>query len=129
MNIGAVAKRSGVPAKTIRYYEGIGLLEPPVREANGYRRYSDKDVEILRFVQRGRRLGFSTTDMRSLLALWLDRNRASAEVKALAQRNVEEIQRRIRELEEVQSTLLDLIKRCHGDERPGCPILEDLAGG
>lgn len=127
MKIGTVAGRSGVPAKTIRYYESIRLLDLPARGENGYRQYSEKDVEILRFVQRARRLGFPISDVRSLLALWLDRDRASAEVKALAQRNVRGVERRIRELQEVRSTLLNLIHRCHGDDRPECPILEDLA--
>lgn len=129
MKIGDVARRSGVPAKNIRYYEEVGLLDPPARGNNGYRRYTERDVEILRFVRRARRLGFPVADVGGLLALWLDRNRASAEVKALAQRHVEGVERRIRELEEVRSTLQHLIHECHGDERPECPILESLAGG
>lgn len=128
MNISAVADRSGVPAKTIRYYESIGLIAAPPRSEGGYRVYSTRDVETLRFIQRARSLGFSVNDVSDLLALWQDRSRASAEVKALAGRHVEEIERKIAELEEMRATLTTLMDRCHGDDRPDCPILEGLAG-
>ncbi len=128
MNIGTVAKTSGVPTKTIRYYESIGLIPPASRGDNGYRTYSQMDVETLRFIHRARRLGFPVKDVGNLLALWQDKNRASADVKAFALRHIEEVERRITELESIRQTLLDLTKRCHGDDRPGCPILDDLAG-
>ena len=128
MNIGNVARESGVPAKTIRYYESIGLIPEARRFENGYRHYGNTDVEVLRFIQRARRLGFSVNDVADLLALWRDKDRASADVKALAQRHVEEMERRIAELDALRRTLVDLAEHCHGDDRPECPILEDLAG-
>ena len=129
MNIGSVARKTGVSTKTIRYYESIGLIPPAVRSDNGYRHYAQRDVETLRFIQRARHLGFSVKDVTGLLALWHDRNRASADVKALALRQVADVERRIGELETLRRTLLDLTDRCHGDDRPDCPILEDLAAG
>ncbi len=129
MNIGAVARRSGVPAKTIRYYESVGLIAPAERSATGYRVYDDRDVETLRFVQRARGLGFSVEDVGNLLALWQDRRRSSAEVKALARRRMADIDRKIDELAEMRATLGHLMERCHGDRRPDCPILSGLAGG
>ncbi|WP_299617114.1 Cu(I)-responsive transcriptional regulator [Pelagibius sp.] len=128
MNIGAAARQSGVSAKTIRYYESVGLIAPADRSAGGYRVYDRRDVETLRFVQRARSLGFSVEEVGSLLALWQDRQRSSAEVKALARRRVEEIDRKIAELTEMRATLTHLMERCHGDERPDCPILTGLAG-
>lgn len=127
MNISTAAAKSGVPAKTIRYYESIGLIPPARRAGNNYRHYTDKDVQTLRFVQRARSLGFSVNDVRNLLELWRDDRRSSREVKDLAMRHVAEIERKIRELESIRDTLLHLTRRCHGDERPDCPILEDLA--
>ena len=127
MNIGAAAKLSGVPAKTIRYYEGVGLLSPALRTAAGYRQYGDTDVQILRFVERARSLGFSVDDVSRLLALWADKGRKSAEVKSLANRHIESIEQKIHELETMRAALLDLARRCHGDERPECPILDELA--
>ncbi len=128
MNISAVAEQSSVPAKTIRYYESIGLISAPPRSEGGYRVYSRRDVETLRFIQRARSLGFSVKDVGDLLALWQDRSRASAEVKAVAERHVAEIQRKIADLEAMRATLKDLVTRCHGDDRPDCPILDGLAG-
>ena len=128
MNIGSVARETGVPAKTIRYYESIGLIPQARRADNGYRHYGDTDVEVLRFIQRARRLGFSVSDVGDLLALWHDKERVSADVKALALRHVEEMERRIAELDALRRTLVDLAERCHGDDRPDCPILDDLAG-
>ena len=127
MNIGAVAKVTGVPAKTIRYYEDVGLIPAADRAANGYRHYGKDDVEVLRFIQRSRKLGFSVKDVGDLLALWRDKDRVSADVKAVALRHVAEVEERIRELESIRATLLDLTHRCHGDDRPDCPILEGLA--
>jgi len=129
MNIGEVAVKSGVPAKTIRYYEDVGLIPPARRTESGYRNYDDRDLETLRFVQRARSLGFSVKDVGALLALWHDSARASAEVKALAADHVSEIDRKLAELKSMRRTLVDLMDRCHGDDRPDCPILDDLAGG
>jgi MerR family copper efflux transcriptional regulator len=128
MNIGEVAKRSGVPAKTIRYYESIGLIQPAGRSAAGYRIYGDRELQTLRFIQRARNLGFSVKQVSELLALWQDRARASGDVKAVARRHLAEIDRRMAELQSMRDTLEHLIGRCHGDDRPDCPILADLAG-
>ncbi|MRG74130.1 Cu(I)-responsive transcriptional regulator [Alphaproteobacteria bacterium HT1-32] len=127
MNIGTVSEKSGLPAKTIRYYEDIGLITPG-RDLNGYRQFSDPDIHKLAFLARARSLGFTIEDCRALIALYADRERASADVKDLAQQHLTEIDRKITELESMRSTLRDLVKRCHGDDRPDCPILNDLAG-
>lgn len=127
MHIGAVAKKSGIAAKTIRYYESIGLIEAAERTDSGYRVYGQRDIETLRFIQRARSLGFSVADVGNLLALWRDKHRASAQVKALATRHVEEIDMKIAELRAMRDALDDLIQRCHGDDRPDCPILTNLA--
>jgi len=127
MNIGAAARASGVPAKTIRYYEDIGLIPPAARAGNGYRDYAQRDVETLRFIHRARGLGFPIKDVASLVRLWQDRSRASADVKALALRQIADVEVRIAELEAIRRTLLHLTERCHGDDRPECPILDDLA--
>ena len=127
-NIGQAARRTGVPAKTIRYYESIGLLPPALRGENGYRFYGANDLETLRFIHRARALGFALKDVANLLALWHDKGRCSADVKRLATDHVATIEKRIAELESIRRTLLDLTKRCHGDDRPDCPILGDLAG-
>ena len=128
MNIGMAAKRSGVPAKTIRYYESIGLIPPAQRTESGYREYGRNEIDTLRFVQRARGLGFSVKDVGRLLDLWRDRSRASGDVKALATEHIEEIDRKITELRSMRDTLQRLSEQCHGDERPDCPILEGLAG-
>lgn len=128
MNIGDAAKRSGMSAKTIRYYEEIGLVEPASRRESGYRDYSVEDVHLLAFLHRARKLGFSVRSCRELLSLYRDRNRASADVKAIARGHVEEITQKIIELQSMKDTLQTLIEKCHGDDRPHCPILEDLAG-
>ena len=128
MNIGTAARQSGVPAKTIRYYESVGLIQPAERSAAGYRVYGLQDVETLRFVQRARSLGFSVEEVGSLLTLWRDRARSSAEVKAMARHRVGDIDRKITELTEMRETLVHLMERCHGDDRPDCPILQGLAG-
>ncbi len=128
MNIGQATGLSGVPAKTIRYYESIGLIPAAGRKASGYRDYDRKDVETLRFIHRARSLGFAVKEVADLLELWRDRSRASADVKAVALAHVAEIERKIAELDGMRRTLLDLTRRCHGDTRPDCPILEELAG-
>jgi MerR family copper efflux transcriptional regulator len=128
MQIGTVAEQSGVPSKTIRYYESIGLIRPAKRTGAGYRVYGDSDVQTLRFIQRARGLGFSVNDVAGLLGLWHDAHRASAQVKDLAKSHRARIERKIEELRSMRATLDHLIAQCHGDERPECPILDDLAG-
>ena len=127
MKIGDVADASGLSAKTIRYYEDIGLVRPE-RGENGYRDFAGADVHKLRFLARARSLGFSINDCRTLLSLYEDRSRASADVKALAQAHLLRVDRKIAELEGLRGTLRHLVMQCHGDERPECPILDDLAG-
>lgn len=128
MNIGQAASDSGVSAKTIRYYESIGLIPEASRTDSGYRTYSDKDVETLRFIHHSRNLGFSVKDVGVLLDLWRNQKRASADVKALAMSHIKEVDRKIEELRKVRETLTHLTERCHGDDRPDCPILRGLAG-
>ena len=129
MNIGRAAAETGVPAKTIRYYESIGLVPEPARTDGGYRDYAPSDMETLKFVHRARALGFTIKDVGALLDLWHDRKRASADVKALTEGHIAEIDRRIEELKAMRKTLDHLVRRCHGDDRPDCPIIEDLARG
>lgn len=126
MNIGKASKLTGVPSKTIRYYEDIGLLSPAMRKSNGYRDYADREVMTLQFIQRTRNLGFSIKDTESLVTLWRDQNRASADVKTLALNHIADIEGRIAELQAVREILVDLTNKCHGDDRPDCPILEGL---
>ncbi len=127
MNIGTVSNRSGLPVKTIRYYEDIGLVRPD-RGGNGYREFSPSDLERLKFLQRARSLGFSIEECRELLSLYEDRNRASADVKALTESKIGEVDRKIAELQSLRRVLTDLVRACHGDDRPDCPIIDDLAG-
>lgn len=126
MNIGQAAATSGVSAKMIRYYEEIGLIPPAARTASGYRSYGEREINILRFVRRARDLGFSVPAIRDLLALWQDQGRASGDVKALALAHVGELTRKIAEMREMVRTLEHLAEACHGDDRPDCPILEEL---
>ena len=127
MNIGAAAKASGLPPKTIRYYEEIGLIEPD-RDPNGYRAFADRDLHVLAFIGRARGLGFSIEDVRALLSLWQDRDRASADVHRLAQTHLAEIDAKMAELRQMRDTLAGLMHRCAHDDHPDCPILEGLAG-
>lgn len=127
MNIGEAAQASGVSAKMIRYYEDTGLIPAAARTASGYRVYSDQDVHRLRFIRRARDLGFSVDGIGELLGLWRDRSRHSADVKRLALAHVAALRTKIRELEDMASTLETLADCCHGDERPDCPILTELA--
>lgn len=129
MNIGEAAKASGVSAKMIRYYESIGLIGTATRTASGYRTYGETDVHRLRFIRRARDLGFSMEKIETLLGLWGNKDRSSANVKALAQAHVEELRQQIGELQAVLSTLEHLVEHCHGDDRPECPILDDLSHG
>lgn len=128
MNIGEAAKATGVSAKMIRYYEETGLIRPAARTASGYRVYRDRDIQTLRFIRRARDLGFSMKEIEGLLALWQDRARASADVKAIALSHVADLERRIEEMRGMAATLTHLAAHCHGDGRPDCPILDDLAG-
>lgn len=127
MNIGDTAVRTGLPAKTIRYYEDIGLVVPK-RSTNGYRVFSDADAHKLTFLARARQLGFSIEDCRNLLALWEDQARASADVRAIAKDHLQEIDDKIAGLIAMRDTLADLVDRCAGDARPDCPILKGLEG-
>ena len=129
VNIGAAASASGVSAKMIRHYEEIGLIPSPGRTHSGYRVYAEADVHMLRFVRRARNLGFSVRQIEALLSLWRDRRRASSKVKALALAHMAELDARILEMTEMRRSLEHLAGQCHGDERPDCPILEDLARG
>ncbi len=126
MNIGDVSRLSGLPAKTIRYYEDMGLISPR-RGENGYRVFGQRDLHKLAFLGRARCLGFSLEDCRNLLALYEDRGRSSAEVKAIARTHLKHIETRLNELREMRRTLTDLVDKCAGDHRPDCPILADLA--
>ena len=127
MNIGEAAKASGVSAKMIRYYESIGLIPEAARTEAGYRVYSNSEVHTLQFIRRARDMGFPVKTITQLLALWQDRGRASAEVKAVALAHVDELQAKIAELEAMAKTLQHLAQNCQGNDRPDCPILDDLA--
>jgi Cu(I)-responsive transcriptional regulator len=127
MNIGSVAEATGLPAKTIRYYESIGLVGPAERSTGNYRLYGEREVMTLRFIERARRLGFSLKEVKELLALWHDRQRASADVRRLAQMQMRRLDERLAELGEMRRSLEHLVARCHGDHRPDCPILDELA--
>ena len=128
MNIGDVAQKAGLPPKTIRYYEDIGLITP-LRDTNGYRVFRDSDLPKLAFLGRARSLGFTIEDCRTLLALYEDNTRASADVKELAQAHLEKIENKIEQLQSMRDTLSELVHSCAGDNRPDCPILSDLATG
>lgn len=127
MNIGEASKASGVSTKMMRYYESIGLITHPLRTEAGYRSYSDKEVHALRFISRARDLGFSMDQMADLLALWRDRSRASADVKAIALHHIEALEAKARALQAMSHTLKHLADHCNGDDRPDCPIIEEFA--
>lgn len=126
MNIGELAKRSGVNVKLIRHYESIGVIPKASRTESGYRVYSEKDIQFLRFIKRARGLGFSMKEIKKLIGLWRNKSRASREVKTLALAHVEELERKILEMQEMVSNLRLLAKNCHGDARPDCPIISGL---
>lgn len=126
LNIGQAADASGVSAKMVRHYEEIGLIPKARRTHAGYRMYSQSDVHTLRFIKQARNLGFSIERIKKLLALWLDRRRPSRKVKELAAAHIQELEERIREMQAMKRTLEMLARRCHGDDRPDCPILEGL---
>ena len=129
LTIGEAAVRSGVTAKMIRHYEQTGLVPAPARTAAGYRLYTRADVHRLRFIRRARTLGFGMKQVGLLLALWSDRSRASADVRRLALQHAADLGERIAQMQAMQRTLESLARRCHGDQRPECPILEDLEHG
>jgi Cu(I)-responsive transcriptional regulator len=126
MTIGEAAAHSGVPPKTIRFYEEAGIIKPAVRGENGYRVYGDADVQTLHFIHRSRALGFSLKEVAELLELYRNRERASREVKKLALQHVAELDRKISEMTTVRDTIAALAERCHGNHRPECPILDEL---
>ena len=125
MNIGEVSKKAALPAKTIRYYEDIGLITP-LRDPNGYRCFRDADMHKLAFLGRARTLGFTIEDCRALLALWNDQSRASADVRSIAKEHLAQVEKKISDLQEIRDTLSHLVRECVGDERPDCPILKSL---
>lgn len=127
MNIGEAAEVSGVNAKLIRHYESIGIIPKASRSDSGYRVYSESDVHILTFVRRARTLGFSMKEIKKLVGLWRNKSRASADVKSLAIEHVKQLEQKIEDLQSMTKTLKELAKCCHGDNRPDCPILEELA--
>ncbi len=129
MNIGQAATASGISAKMIRYYESVGLIPSADRSTSGYRVYSQEDVHTLRFIRRARDLGFSVEQIAALLALWQDRSRASADVKRLALSHVEKLEAKRREIDEMVATLRYLASHCQGNNRPGCPIIDELSAG
>ena len=128
-NIGQTAKASGVSAKMIRHYEAIGLIGAARRTDAGYRLYDDGDVQVLQFIHRSRELGFSLDQIKTLLALWQDKQRASKDVRAMAKQHIAELDRKIADLQAMRRTLETLATKCHGDARPDCPILDDLSLG
>jgi Cu(I)-responsive transcriptional regulator len=125
--IGEAARRSGLPAKTIRYYDAIGLVQPAARAANGYRAYNTDDIHRLQFVHHARDLGFTIGDCVALLSLYADQNRQAGDVKAVAATHIAAIDVKIAELQRMRTTLSHLVAACAGDDRPACPILEGLA--
>lgn len=128
VNIGEAAARSGVSAKMVRHYEALGLIAGVARRNNGYRQYSERDIHTLQFIKRARDLGFSMAEIAELVSLWQNRRRTSASVKRIAQAHADDLGKRIEAMQAMQKTLATLIHCCHGDQRPDCPILEDLSG-
>ncbi|MGJ7612955.1 MULTISPECIES: Cu(I)-responsive transcriptional regulator [unclassified Variovorax] len=125
--IGEAAQRSGVSARMVRHYEGLGLLPAVARTESGYRQYGDADIHTLRFIKRSRDLGFSMEEIAELVGLWHNRRRASASVKRIAQKHLGELEQRIADMQSMRNTLSHLVHCCHGDARPECPILDDLS--
>jgi MerR family gold-responsive transcriptional activator of gol and ges genes len=126
-NIGQAASASGVSAKMIRHYEAIGITPKALRSDSGYRLYTANDVHTLQFVRRARNLGFSMVEIKKLVGLWRNKSRASADVKAMANQHVKELEAKIVELQEMRDALKNLARKCHGDDRPECPIIDELA--
>jgi len=128
VSIGEAARRSGVSARMVRHYESLNLLPPVARTEGGYRQYGEADVHSLRFIKRSRDLGFSMAEIAELMSLWHDRKRTSASVKRIADKHLAELDQRIAAMQALRGTLAHLVHCCHGDARPECPILDDLAG-
>ena len=128
LNIGEAARRSGVSAKMVRHYESLGLLPAVNRTESGYRQYGEREVHTLRFIRRARDLGFSMAEIAELLKLWQNRRRSSADVRRIASSHIDDLTRKMAEMEAMRRTLQHLVHCCHGDERPDCPILEELGG-
>ncbi len=128
MNIGEAARLSGVSAKMVRHYESLGLLPQVHRSDSGYRQYTEAEVHTLRFIKRARDLGFSMAEIAELVSLWQNRRRASQNVRRIAQKHADELGERIAAMQAMQHTLAHLVHCCQGNERPECPILDDLAG-
>lgn len=126
MNIGQASAQTGVSAKMIRYYESVGLIRPASRTGSNYREFTEVEVNELRFIRRGRNLGFSVEEIARLLSLWRDRHRSSREVKAIAQKHIDDLDARIAEMQTMAESLRHLATACAGDDRPDCPILKDL---
>jgi MerR family copper efflux transcriptional regulator len=126
MNIGEVAKLADVNSKMVRRYEDLGIIPKAGRSLSGYRQYSDKDVHILKFVKRARELGFSMKDIKQLISLWRNKTRSSSQVKNIAIKHRTELEKKLREIQAMVNTLTQLVENCHGDERPECPILDEL---
>lgn len=127
MNIGEAAQLSGVTSKMIRHYEDIGIMPKASRSMSGYRTYSEKDIHILRFVKKARSLGFNMKDIKQLVGLWKNKSRTSSDVKRLTQKHIQELETKIEELQLMVKSLKTLSHHCHGDNRPDCPILDDLS--
>ena len=125
--IGVAAQRAGVSARMVRHYESLGLLPPVARTDSGYRQYTEAEVHALRFIRRARDLGFSMAEIATLLGLWQDKARASSQVKSIAQAHINDLNTRIADMQAMQRSLQSLVQCCHGDQRPECPILDDLA--
>ena len=128
VSIGVVARLSGLSSKMVRHYESLNLLEPVARNESGYRQYGETDLRTLQFIKRARQHGFSMVEIAELVGLWHNRSRSSASVKRIAQKHLDDLAQRIEAMQAMQRTLASLLKHCHGDERPDCPILDDLAG-
>lgn len=126
MNIGEVSAISGVSSKMIRRYEEMGIIPKAGRSEAGYRKYSENDVHVFRFVKRARELGFSMKDIKQLLGLWKNKNRSSEQVRNIARQHLKELEIKLQEIESMMKTLKHLVDHCHGDARPDCPILDDL---
>lgn len=126
-NIGQAAKASGISTKMIRHYEEVGLLPAASRTFAGYRTYNHQDVHMLRFIRHARDMGFSIKQINDLLSLWRDKNRSSSKVKSLASEHIKTLDQKIQELNNMKAALMRLVSCCHGDERPDCPILDELA--
>ncbi len=126
MNIGEVSSLSEVNSKSIRRYEELGIIPKAGRSLAGYRQYTMNDVHVLKFVKRARELGFSMKDIKQLVSLWRNKNRSSSQVKSIAQKHADELEKKLQEIQQMLGTLQNLVHHCHGDHRPDCPILEEL---